>query len=95
MSNMKKYKLPVQGTVVTHYRSIVLMTQDQEETLRELDAYVRSGDYFITLATMLEAVLDQAEHDSSAVKPMIDKLIQDLEYLQKHYIVVKRPKKEY
>ena len=47
----------------------------------ELDASVKSGEYFLTLATLLDHV---------CTSPEAQQLIRDLIYLQRHYKIVRR-----
>lgn len=52
----------------------------------ELDARVRSGDYFITLATVLESIATELPETSIA----LNRLAKDLDYIQRHYRIVKK-----
>jgi hypothetical protein len=55
---------------------------------RELEAQVRSGDYFITLATSLDT-LSQQLSDYSA-KMMLEDVVSDLIYLYDNYDIERR-----
>ncbi len=57
----------------------------------QVDVSVRSGDYFITLATMLEAIAaDLPQMSLAANSQALMKLAQELDYLQQHYRIVKK-----
>lgn len=47
----------------------------------DLQIYVKSGEYFSTLATILDGI---SEH------PELQQIVHDLMYLQQHYKIVKR-----
>ena len=49
----------------------------------DIDASVRSGEYFLTLATILDHISDN---------PEMQQIIRDLMYLQKNYKIVKKEK---
>jgi len=61
--------------------------RDGTEAAQELEALVRSGDYFVTLATEL----DQISRDATdyTVKMELENAISDLIYLQDHYSITK------
>lgn len=57
----------------------------------ELDASVRSGDYFITLATILEAIAaDLPELSIATNSQALARLADNLYYLQRHYKIIKK-----
>ena len=57
----------------------------------ELDASARSGDYFVTLATKLENIAAELPETSTATSSLLlSKLAQELEYIQRHYEIVRK-----
>lgn len=52
-----------------------------ESRKQELQAYVKSGEYFTTLATLLDGI---SEH------PELQQIVNDLMYLQQHYQIIKK-----
>ena len=57
--------------------------EERDARRLELDAQVRSGDYFISLATKLDQLSKNTTDD--AVKASLDRLTSDMMYLQTHY----------
>lgn len=87
------YSLSLPTHVLTHYlnRARLLFVRDRAEAAnRELDASIRSGDYFVTLATLLESIAEELPNIHSPVQPALEKLVEDLEYAQRHYSIVKK-----
>lgn len=56
----------------------------------KLDIQIRSGDYFVTLATMLEVLSQRliVEKNSAAID--FQQIADELLYLQHHYEIVKK-----
>ena len=69
-----------------------LLVRDRSEPANpQLDASVRSGDYFDTLATILEAIaLDLPRLSSATNSQALLRLSKDLSYLQRRYLIVKK-----
>jgi len=58
----------------------------------ELDAIARSGDFFVTLATKLENIATELPETSTVASSLhLSKLAQELEYMQRHYTIVRKP----
>lgn len=55
---------------------------------REIDARVRSGDYFVTLATILDQLNQNI--DDYQVRSSLEELVSELIYLQDTYEITKR-----
>lgn len=53
-----------------------------------LEAHVRSGDYFITLATVLDSL--SGELSEYAPKAKIEDIVSDLIYLYDNYVITKK-----
>ena len=67
----------------------VLFVRDYREPAKpEIDARVRSGDYFVMLATTLDTIAAELTEISPAATSMaLAKLAEELEYVQRHYSV--------
>lgn len=48
---------------------------------KELDVYIKSGEYFTTLATVLDGISDH---------PELQQIVHDLMYLQQNYEILKK-----
>ncbi len=60
---------------------------EQQRFKQEIDVQVRSGDYFVTLATALDSVGRNAT--GYHVRAHIEDIVSDLIYLQDNYKIVK------
>ncbi|CAN5140399.1 hypothetical protein BH09PAT3_BH09PAT3_0530 [soil metagenome] len=54
-----------------------------------IDALVSSGDCFVTLATELDGLTHESRSDVEVQQATIERTIQTLLYLQRHYKIVK------
>jgi hypothetical protein len=59
----------------------------KNETDLSVDVQVRSGDYFVTLATTLDLLGKNV--DSWRAKTQLEDLVSDLIYLQDNYTIIK------
>lgn len=57
-----------------------------------LDALVRSGDYFITLATRLDLIAHELTEKDPGAAMSLEKIIRDLDYLQRNYTIDRKTK---
>lgn len=80
------YQLPGFAGLLTHGWKLPKMARDIEPDY-ELDAQVRSGDYFIMIATVLD-LLGRKTTDYE-VKIKLETIVSDLIYLQDNYIITK------
>ena len=86
------YSLPITGgAVLDHWGTNTSMLCDGNDRVRELRAQVQSGDYFIMLATMLDAITLELGNTNPAVNIVLENIIKNLEYLQEDYTIVERP----
>jgi len=79
-----------------HFGSKVTFVRDRARPNDpKLDAYVRSGDYFVTLATLLENLAsDLPETSVVATSLALSRLSDELLYVHSHYkIVPKQPQR--
>lgn len=74
--------------IVKHLDQVLPLAHDLYEQ-QEVDVQVRSGDYFVQLATMLDLLLTL--HQTDEISPALNRIIQDLLYLQAHYAIHKKP----
>ena len=93
---MSDYRLAALTGILSHTPAPVIYLEDADELkdiddhlkTQELKAHVRSGDYFSLLATRLDDI-SQALSDSSPEQTiLLQHLIDNLLYLQKHYNIV-------
>ncbi len=74
-----------------HGIALLLDSASEEDTGRELlEVQIRSGDYFITLATILDDITQNLPADCDPIKPILERQILDLLYLQAHYRIDKK-----
>ena len=66
--------------------------QSLEDKNYELEAQIRSGYYFVTLATELELLAEERVFHHLRPSPKLEKIINDLNYLQEHYKITKKSK---
>ena len=83
------YQLPTFTGLTTHGDSVLLfrdgLISDKERL--ELDAEVRSGDYFVTLATKLDLLSQNVTN--RYIRVSLDKIVTDLVYMQHNYTINK------
>lgn len=86
------YNLAACVPIVRHYASRTYTLQDRATPNNpELDAHVRSGDYFITLATNLETLAEEVgEASTSTISLTLMRLAKELDYVQRHYKIVQK-----
>lgn len=86
------YALPLGGLIDRHFPADISLLRDREDTHNpKLDALVRSGDYFITLATELENLASELTEISPAAASLaLARLSHDLEYVQKRYTIIRK-----
>ena len=91
------------GTVLSHFPTRLTLFRDgtddaaamaaDEDELRAM-ARVRSGDYFATLATELDKVAQSLSSAAAPEAPDIERVVAELLYLDKHYIIKKKTSPE-
>jgi hypothetical protein len=88
MSNMTaEYQLSGFAGLLQHGWFRPKFAHDQDESYHELDAQVRSGDYFVMIATALDALSrESADYET---KIQLEALVSDLIYLQDNYTITK------
>jgi hypothetical protein len=92
------YTLPVLPTILSHGWQQPSWFGDfvEEEEVRDfnvIDAMAASGDYFITLATRLDKLAQGMPQDSSE-QIEIEHLVRTLFYMQEHYDLVAKYKRQ-
>ncbi len=65
------------------YQDSSSFSQHLDPNRSDLHLQVRSGEYFATLATSLDKLID--EHDNQTIHDSLDRFVKDLLYMQEHY----------
>ncbi|HEY5695433.1 MAG TPA: hypothetical protein VIQ80_01210 [Candidatus Saccharimonadales bacterium] len=81
------YQLPILSGLLQHGNWRTHAVRDGLEVYEDLDAQVRSGDYFVMLATVLDALGRNSQ--SFETKLELERVVSDLIYLQDHYRITK------
>lgn len=82
------YTISLKPAVLAHYPGTALTLRDYASFRKpQLDAFARSGDLFMMLATALETISIQLTDDNVAAAQALDSLARNLEYFQRHYTV--------
>lgn len=67
------------------------VAKDIEDISRaKLKVCLRSGDYFAMLATLIDEISDSIEAGETAQVYKLQKIVEDLLYLQREYQIVKK-----
>lgn len=69
------------------YQTLFMRDGEQVEVEYAIDAQVRSGDYFVTLATVLDQLSRQVPNYEE--RAQLEEVVSDLIYLQDNYTIVK------
>lgn len=84
---------PTTLCINTPNTKFLLLLHDMWDDYTELDAQVKSGDYFIQLATLLDALQNTQDANEASHQPLsLDRIIRDLLYLDARYQIRKRPR---
>lgn len=91
-SGILNYQLPTFTGMRSHDESEAPLLRDWNldhtpAAKHSIDVQVRSGDYFVTLATVLDELANNLE--SYAERVQIEGVVSDLIYLQDNYSIVK------
>ena len=86
------YKLHAVEKVLLHWPQLPRLLSDRPRSERlDTDALVASGDCLITLATILDDVPRLAATDTRVIQPQLERVVETLLYLQRHYKLVRKP----
>lgn len=96
-NGLLSYKLPTFTGLTRHGWSDISFLRDTDHTpyttiRQEIDAQVRSGDYFVTLATMLDSLSNSI--DDHITRTHLEDIVSDLIYLQDAYTITKNKQAE-
>jgi hypothetical protein len=93
-SAVLNYQLPTFTGLMNHGHDVTFLHDQEtpEESRVRLDAEVRSGDYFITLATSLDLLSQNITN--RYIRASLDTIVADLVYLQNNYSVHKDDRTE-
>jgi hypothetical protein len=85
------YQLQPADSLLMHTLQWPQLLHDYDDTQHlDIDALVASGDCFITLATVLDDSTKHLQADNVLALPQIEKTINTLLYLQRHYQVIRK-----
>lgn len=93
MTTDPEYHVTPYPGIVVHGDQPVQMLHDEEGfdmNRVELLARVQSGDYLVTLATTLDIISQLLLEPNHAERDNIQKIVNDLLYLQMHYTLEKK-----
>lgn len=84
------YQLPSFVGVISHGWSQPAFVRDmlEDQPVDNLDVQVKSGDYFVTLATELDRLSRDIE--SYSVRNKLENIVSDLIHLQDDYTITKK-----
>jgi len=87
------YSLQTFTGLLNHGRKPARLLHDQDESvIYPLEAKVRSGDYFVTLAMELDLLGKMT--DDARLKSALEDVVSDLIHLQDNYTIVKNKDSE-
>lgn len=89
------YKLPFGGLVTDHFAAPAFFVRDQadDEMRMNLQARVRSGDYFMTIATELDEIaqnLSRLNLAGAVEANDLERIVAELFILTQDYTIVKK-----
>jgi hypothetical protein len=96
MSDDKTYHLEPNDTVMNDDRTSTKLPKSwvahdfAEEYRFELKAQIASGDYFILLATRLDALSQELEKREPNAHIVLERTISDLSFLHENYLIGKK-----
>lgn len=64
------------------------------EQIKNLNFHIESDDYFGTVATIINLILQDKRKDKKYLLATLSRLKKDLMFLQKNYKIIKKDKKE-
>lgn len=95
-SKIFNYQLSTSTEIMSHKSKVdALLLRDwgfrhNLKSKHNVDVQVRSGDYFVTLATVLDELASKT--DSYATRAELEGIVSDLIYLQDEYIITRSNK---
>lgn len=83
------YTVPFGGIVTAHFPTPMLFVRDDadDQVHMQVHARVRSGDYFMTVATELEEVAHRLTKTSAAEANDLERIVAELLVVAKSYTV--------
>ncbi len=79
------------GTLLSHYDTVQSLVRDSDEEAEMLmQARVRSGDYFMTLATELDQVAHSLAERGAPEAHELERLVAELLYVNQNFTVCKK-----
>lgn len=81
--------------LLSHWSSRSLVVGDYIRVdTQKVDAQVRSGDYFVMLATLIEVLSQRPAHQTMNFAPELERIANELLYLQNYYDIVRKVKSD-
>lgn len=93
MSFDTTYAAKLSPFTLSHWRSNPQVAGDYDYisvNVDELDARIKSGDYFVTLATTLEVISKRRMNQQAEFTEDLERIANELLYLQNYYAVVRK-----
>ena len=92
-ATLLNYQMPTFTGLTKHEDSEALLLGDwnfghNARSRHAVDVQVRSGDYFVTLATVLDGLANQ--EGKYAVRAELEDIVSDLIYLQDEYVIIRK-----
>lgn len=82
----KTYKLSLLNRLLSHQKGRHLTIGDYGKIdVDQLVVHVRSGDYFVTLATAIDLIRQELNSRDASVIVALEEIIDELLYLQQNY----------
>lgn len=83
------YRLTSWQGLSGHSELTAWLVRDYDDCISDVDAHVRSGDYFSALATQLDALTEKLPPNSDEIM-QIERLVRDLLYVDSKYNIISK-----
>lgn len=91
MTRNSVYHMQPFSGVLSHFPGLQPFVRDTEENADILrQARIRSGDYFMTLATELEQLAESLSAVKAAEAPALERIVAELLYVDRNYMITPR-----
>jgi hypothetical protein len=94
--NDVSYSLPTFGTILGHFPGLQPVVRDAAAANNDdvsewlIRARVRSGDYFVTLATELDKIAQSLSGVRAPEAPELERVVSELLYINDSYTLTKK-----
>lgn len=88
----RTYRFSLNDIITSHFPRTQSYVHDVEsdEINMHLQARVRSGDYFMTVATELERIVQNLDQSETAQAADLERIVTELLILSKNYTLIKK-----